>query len=572
MAAYDILPSKDQGQMAITTDLSSHGEDHRLPRTLKKSAPSWLGRVGLSILLIPIPVAYIVLVAIVGHLNNKEQSSFGDDVLEALQVASTLWPISFAAVVGPCLKTLALHRAERGSSIESLEFLLTSQTTVAALMNLFMVRQIPAWFVGIALVWCLSPLGGQAAVRSLHLQPISTTTEVPAMYYLGSNISDFNYFYNGSGDSGVFIGSSMRASLISDFRSAILTSFYMPDTVVSHANGSTDGFNSTVDALGGPSQAARMGRRDLWRNVRIPFLELLPGYDPDDPSSWVPVPSDMVVPYASLIGVPIRGGSFNRAGNSTLTVHAHYQTLSCKRIFNAEDWLRNGSTKLIYHNRPTSDLSLPPQHRHEDISNGARPNIFLDIVNNTGARQHITNYPYPAVDSEPGSKLELVIGGVCDDEDDTNGTNWTLQICDISTSYVDIEVACTRFNPSDDLNCQAASVRHSPGFPIAGNLTAVSSRPTMNGIIWDLPFATASDHAAEVSMLEMYLRNPTFIFKRKNPETSNIWPGCFCECVIGCIWSEDGYCTEHGYHGYVQLERLDWRGWHQLGRPQRDVA
>ncbi|KAI8689572.1 hypothetical protein NCS56_00220800 [Fusarium sp. Ph1] len=462
----------------------------------------------------------------VAYLNNKEQSSFGDDVLEVLQVASTLWPISFAAVAGPCLKTLALHRAEQGSSIASLEFLLTSQTTAAAFKNLFTVRHITAWSIGIALVWCLSPLGGQAAVRSLHLQPISTVTEVPALYYLGSNISDFNLFYNESGDVGVFSGLSTRGSYIANFRSAILASFYMPDTLVSHANGSTDGFDSAVAALGGPSQAARMGRRDLWRNVRIPFLELLPGYDPDDPSSWVSVPSDMVVPYASLIGIPIRGGSFNRAGNSTLTVHAHYQTLSCKRILNATDWLEDGSTKLFYHNQPSSDPRVPPQHRHPIESNGAFPNLFLDVVNNTGAREHITNYPYPTVDLEPESKLELVIAGKCN-SDDYNDIYWTFQICDISTSYVDIEVACTRFNPSDDLSCQAARVRNSPGFPISGNLTAISSRPTMGGIVWELPFATANDHVEESSMLEMYLLNPTAIFGNKDLGVSTGRPACF---------------------------------------------
>ncbi|KAI8685427.1 hypothetical protein NCS55_00214900 [Fusarium keratoplasticum] len=532
MATYDLLPSKDQGHVATATDVSDRGENpQKIPRTLKEWAPSWFWRVGVSILLIAIPVGYIILVAMVAYLNNKEQSSFGDDVLEVLQVASTLWPISFAAVAGPCLKTLALHRAERGSSIASLEFLLTSQTTVAAFKNIFTVRHITAWSIGIALVWCLSPLGGQAAVRSLHLQPISAVTEVPALYYLGSNISDFNFFYNGSGDIGVFAGGSVRSSLISEFRSAILASFYMPDTLISHANGSTDGFDSAITALGGPSQAARLGQRDPWRNVRIPFLELLPGYDPNDPSSWVSVPSDMVVPYASLIGIPIRGGSFNRAGNSTLIIHAHYQTLSCKRTFNAIDWFRVGSTKLLY-NDP-SWLGLPLK-RYEGKGKG-NPNIVLDFVNNTALRGHSVGLRYPDVDFEPESKLELAVGGRC--EGDVSGVpDWILQICDISTSYVDIQVACTRLSPSDDLTCQAARVRNSPGFPIAGNLTALSSLRTIGGIVWELPFVTASDHLGEASGLEKYLRDPTYVFKR-TPEAFYYTPGCFSNVSLDVFGS-----------------------------------
>ncbi|WAO84925.1 Hypothetical protein NCS54_00215500 [Fusarium falciforme] len=288
MTAYNLLASKDHGQVATATATATdRGEDDRkIPHTLKEWAPSWFWRVGVSILLIAIPVAHIVLVAMVAYLNNKEQSPFGDDVLHSCGAS-------------------VLLEAKQPSS--------------------------------------------------LHLQPNSIATEVPALYYLGSNISDFNFFYNSSDIVGVFAGTSARSSYIADFRSAIVASFYTSDTLISHANGSTDGFESAVAGLGGTSQAARMGQRDLWRNVRIPFLELLPGYDPDDPSAWVSVPADMVVPYASLIGIPIRGGSFNRTGNSTLTVHAHYQTLSCKGILNATDWLEDGSSKLFYHSHPSSD-------------------------------------------------------------------------------------------------------------------------------------------------------------------------------------------------------------------------
>ncbi|KAI8685047.1 hypothetical protein NCS57_00172700 [Fusarium keratoplasticum] len=286
MPRYGLIPSKDRGQVATATDISDRGEDPRkIPRTLKEWAPSWFWRVSVSILLITIPVAYIILVAMVAYFNDKEQSPLGDDILEVLQIASTLWPISFAAIAGPCLKTLALYRTEQGSSIGSLDFLLTSQTTVAAFKNVFTVQHITAWSIGIAFVWYLSPLGGQAAVRSLHLQPISTVTEVPALYYLGSNISDLNFFYNGSVDAAVFSGGSTQSSLISMFQSAIVTLFYMPNTLISHANGSTDGFDSAIAALRGKLQATRLGQRDLWRNVRIPFMELLPDYNPNDPSS-----------------------------------------------------------------------------------------------------------------------------------------------------------------------------------------------------------------------------------------------------------------------------------------------
>lgn len=59
----------------------------------------------------------IVLLAMMVSLHGKKQSSFGDTVLEVLSVASSLWPILFAAVLGPLLKSIALFRAERGISV-----------------------------------------------------------------------------------------------------------------------------------------------------------------------------------------------------------------------------------------------------------------------------------------------------------------------------------------------------------------------------------------------------------------------------------------------------------------------
>ncbi|KAM0380069.1 hypothetical protein ACHAPZ_000275 [Fusarium culmorum] len=239
-----------------------------------------------------------------GYLHGKKQSSFGDTVLEILSVASTLWPILFAAVLGPLLKSIALFRAERGSTLGSLEFLLTSQTTASALKNAMTMGWIGSWAILVLIVWSLSPLGGQAALRSLHRQQSPISTKTPAAYFLGNNESEIQtYYFNGAV---VFQGASSHASYISDMRTTLAVSFSKKDTLVSHANSSSPHYNETITGLGGKREASRSGRRDLWRNVRIPFIELLPGYRSDDPHAWIPVSDDEIVPYASLIGLPIR--------------------------------------------------------------------------------------------------------------------------------------------------------------------------------------------------------------------------------------------------------------------------
>ncbi|KAJ3545040.1 hypothetical protein NM208_g2712 [Fusarium decemcellulare] len=488
-------PHEKQGLMATSqTHEDPNNEAKRKPSfpTLRESAPSWFWRVGMPAMLIAIPSAYVFLIGAVAYLHNKNQSQFGDGVLEILQIASTLWPISFAAVMGPCLKTLALHRAEKGSALGSLEFLLTSQTTAAAFKNLVTLGSFQFWTLGIAMVWCLSPLGGQAAVRSLHVHPYSRSLNTDAIYYPGSNISDLNSFMNSSGDVGVLSGYSAQKDLMLDMRSLVIASFSTPDILISHANGSTDDFDDVVRSLGGRKQAARLGRRDLWKNVRIPFMELLPNYNAQDPTTWLSVPTDSVVPYASLLGIPIRGGSFNRTGNSTMVVKSRYQTLSCGPDFNATEWIKPGATQLLLHN--TSEEYLPSQYEQAS-PNGGHPNIILDVLNTTETIMgHRFRLLFPDTDVEPSSKLQLLVGGEC------TTSRWEtttfLRKCEVSTSYIDIEVTCVRSDPIDEILCQAERVRHTPEFPISGNLTALSGMNAMNGILWEMPFTTASYHIA----------------------------------------------------------------------------
>jgi hypothetical protein len=194
----------------------------------------------------------------VAYLHNKEQSSFGDRVVEVLRIASTLWPISFAAVLGPFLKTIALLKAERGTTLASLEFLLTSQTTATALGNLLTLqRSKKLTALIIAGVWLLSPLGGQAALRSVHIQQNLKTTQTSALHYLGNNGSEIHPFY--ARGAGVHTGASGRSSLIAGMRTIISASFSNPDILVSHANGSSPKFDDTIKELGGTLQVSRLG-------------------------------------------------------------------------------------------------------------------------------------------------------------------------------------------------------------------------------------------------------------------------------------------------------------------------
>ncbi|RGP75407.1 hypothetical protein FSPOR_763 [Fusarium sporotrichioides] len=294
-------------------------------------------------------------------------------------------------------------------------------------------------------------------------------------------------------------------------RTALSASFSKQDTLVSHANSSSLHYNDTISDLGGKWEASRGGRRDLWRNVSIPFIELLPGYKSDGPQTWVPVPDNEFVPYASLIGLPIRNGSLEGPGNSTMMVHFHYMTLSCGKTFNGSEWVTNGSTKLIIHN---ASSSIPLKLQSEDINTGNR-NIWFDFPNNSMTVEHHALAP----GVEPQSKLQLVMGGECwNTLPNLNNTNLTamLRVCNVSTSYIDMEVACKRLAVDADLVCQADRVRHAPSYPINGNWTPLSNFRLPKSILTELTYMGASQHVAEPTVLETYLRGPQGLFQRSS--------------------------------------------------------
>lgn len=469
---------------------------------------------------------------IVASLHNKTESSFGNNVREVLQVASTVWPISFAAVIGPFLRTLALYKAEKGSTLGTLEFLSSSQTTASAFLNLALLGGTQVWTYAIVVIWGLSPLGGQAALRSLSLLPNSSTIETPAIHYLGSNLSDLNPLYgagiySGEGDWGIFYFNGFYEDFVFDYRKLISAAFSTPYITVSHANGSSENFDKAVEILGGKWEAARMGHRDPWRNVRVPVLELLPEYDKSDPTAWVPVPSNIVVSYASFIGIPIRGGSFPRAGNSTMVIGTNYQTVSCGADFNGSSWITPTANKFYFHKVEEDSLVMQTSFQLP-----VYPNIFLDAVRDSQTlKEHIDVSRWLSY-KEPNTKLRLVIGGPCTYAGNQRYRTF-LRTCDLSTTYVDVEVSCTRLTTADDLKCQVVRLRHATGFPIAGNRTALSNYGALRGMVWELPRSTADYDIGPPSVIEQYLKDPTDTFVRS--VTTNQYPGCFTNVSLAAF-------------------------------------
>ncbi|EGU87677.1 hypothetical protein FOXB_01833 [Fusarium oxysporum f. sp. conglutinans Fo5176] len=353
----------------------------------------------------------------------------------------------------------------------------------------------PSWLrrVGLAVLLLLIPI----AYAGLQQNPMFT--ELPATYYLGNNKSEIYQYYR-SGAS-VFIGASAEQSMISDMRTVLSASFSTQDVLVSHANTSSPHYNDIITDLGGKWEASCRGCRGLWRNIRIPFLELLPAYDASDPHTWISVPEDEIVPYASLIGLPIRD-SFT------------WKSLQWERM--GQKWFL-----ALWSHNTSSSVPLSQQYNGRVEPNMGCRGIWFDFSNSSTITEHFT----ASFETEPQSKLQLVIGGLCTTA--VGEKSEILRLCDISTSYIDMEVACSRATADADLVCQAKQARHTPSYPIKGNLTALSSLKLSRGILRELSSTGASHHVDKSSTLEMYLRDPLGIFQRifggyrDDPETAD---------------------------------------------------
>lgn len=165
-------------------------------------------------------------------------------------------------------------------------------------------------------LWSLSPLGGQASVRALNLE-ITVVTDTVEVSYQTSNTS-LVIVQTGasSGD-----GFTSEQDLITSVYGAAL---FSSDSGLQYSNGSSDGFEALFQHLGGADSVLKSSSQDIWGNIRIPVLQLLPGYDPNNTSQWVSVPHrEQIISYESLIGVPFRGLPLN-GGNASFSINSTY--------------------------------------------------------------------------------------------------------------------------------------------------------------------------------------------------------------------------------------------------------
>ncbi len=187
------------------------------------------------------PCLFLILSFLTLSANNQPISlPRGQIVEQVTKLGLILFSIIFAAIVRRLMRTYALWRAKRGVSLSILKQLHGAQNVLTALERAILLPDLDFLSIVIVLLWALSPLEKQSALRVLDRKSL-TSFSVITLYYFNT------------------IGSETAIS--EDFSSASSNSFT----------------RSTLNAIFQASLVSinRVKDSDLWSNIKIPVLQFM---------------------------------------------------------------------------------------------------------------------------------------------------------------------------------------------------------------------------------------------------------------------------------------------------------
>ncbi|KAF4955468.1 hypothetical protein FSARC_11835 [Fusarium sarcochroum] len=143
-----------------------HGGSRTLGRGKFEALAGWIW----DVLLTLVPICFFVLAIAANRLEGEPVSRYGNQVVDLTRLSPTIYPILFAAVISRFFRNISRWGLERrgGIRLGALEQTFGSQSLAGSIERLLFVRSNLLFGILIVLVWGLSPLGGQSAVRLLH--------------------------------------------------------------------------------------------------------------------------------------------------------------------------------------------------------------------------------------------------------------------------------------------------------------------------------------------------------------------------------------------------------------------
>ncbi|KAL5383210.1 hypothetical protein PMIN06_010575 [Paraphaeosphaeria minitans] len=238
------------------------------------------------------PLMFIALALVAARIDGKEVSHYGQHLQQVLLLSPTIFPVIFAALMGRCFKYMGLFLAERGTTLGRLEQLIGSTSLFSALERQISLRGFSVVGYVLMVLWLLSPLGGQSALRLMGEETKSVLSNGTVQYLNPDTVVDTAMGAASDID-------SARSVFSSIFLASLLSSSKYQDTSM-----------------------------DLWGNVKMPRFASVENSTSDE---WKTIRNDnnTDVTYASLIGIPV--AQLDNIGTSNFSVKARQWDINCDR-------------------------------------------------------------------------------------------------------------------------------------------------------------------------------------------------------------------------------------------------
>jgi hypothetical protein len=161
--------------------------------------------------------------------------------------------------------------------------------------------------IALLLLWSFNPLGSQATFRGIRLQPGFDTFRGHISYYDPTFADRLKLVPAAPG---------LYSAALYDY---VASTQYVDPMNVNRAD--------VISMLGGESSAGIQAAMDAWGNIRIPEIEHMSSYNPQDPHKWLKVPwHQRISNYSSLLGDRVHGVNRSITGNTTFMIPSSYQS------------------------------------------------------------------------------------------------------------------------------------------------------------------------------------------------------------------------------------------------------
>jgi hypothetical protein len=365
---------------------------------------------------------------------------------------------------------VARYYAEQGMKLGVLELLLASQTVWGTFESQVLLRRFTLFSAHLSLLWCLSPLGGQASLRVL-----GTAMEArvkggePVLYLPTGGMSSYGM------ENGVLASGDAATSL------AAINSLYSANLLAPLSVKSSD--------------------TDTWGNIKVPWLS-----GSQDTTSladnWSALPNlTSADNYTSLAGLPLAGLIRQPQILQEFTSEYAYMDLACPLpAYNiskrSPDFVKqlglvwSSNNKSVFTNDAKNTITSFFLDTHAPVSNKRVDNVLLD--QNTTTRS----------DTSLQTSRNILFGSL-----DSASSTVLLRNCTVDLIYADVQARCT------EDGCGAKSIRPSAKYQDRNpHLTLLESFILSYHFMQDFPLANGSIHNGDTSPTEYYIRGAKMPF------------------------------------------------------------